>query len=127
MSTPEASNRPTSKISASSMSSARFPVNVSGLATVNHANAVALADQLSAIPSVEVVNAHFFNEFVLRTPRRADQLIEALAARGVIGGLPVSRLLPGAGLDDLTVVASTEVNTDEDRAAYAEALRECLR
>ena len=50
------------------------------LATVNHANAVALAERLSAVPSVEVVNAHFFNEFVLRTPRRADELIEALAA-----------------------------------------------
>ena len=63
----------------------------------------------------------------MRTPRPAADLIEALARRGVIGGLPVSRLLPGAGLDDLTIVASTEVNTDEDRAAYAQALSECLR
>ena len=37
----------------------------------------------------------------------------------MIGGLPVSRLLPGAGLDDCIVVASTEVNSDDDRAAYA--------
>ena len=36
----------------------------------------------------------------------------------MIGGVPVSRLLPGAGLDDLIIVASTEMNTDEDRAAY---------
>ena len=97
------------------------------LATVNHANAVQLAERLSAIPSVEVVNAHFFNEFVLRTPRRADELIEALAQRGVIGGLPVSRLLPNAGLDDCIVVASTETNTDDDRAAYARTLADCLR
>ena len=63
----------------------------------------------------------------MRTPRRADELIEALAARGVIGGLPVSRLLPGAGLDDCIIVASTETNTDDDRAVYARALADCLR
>src|ERR1700678_1601125 len=97
------------------------------LAKVNHANAVELAERLSAIPSVEIVNPHFFNEFVVRTPRPAAELIEALAKRGVIGGLPVSRLLPGAGLDDCTVVASTETNSDDDRAAYAQALGDCLR
>ena len=97
------------------------------LAAVNHANAVQLADRLSAIPTVEIVNAHFFNEFTLRTPRPAAELIEALARRGVIGGLPVSRLLPRAGLDDCIIVASTETNTDADRAAYAQALADCLR
>ena len=84
-------------------------------------------EQLAAIPAVEVVNTHFFNEFTLRTPRLAAELIEALAGRGVIGGLPVSRLLPGAGLDDCIVVASTETNTEDDRTAYAQALADCLR
>jgi len=97
------------------------------LAEVNHANAVRLANQLSAIRGVEILNAHFFNEFTLRTPRAATDLIEALAQRGVIGGLPVSRLLPDAGLDHCVVVASTEVNSDDDRSAYAKALAECLR
>ena len=97
------------------------------LANVNHANAVQLAGRLAAIPGVEVVNPHFFNEFTLRTPRPAAELIEALAGRGVIGGLPVSRLLPGAGLDDCVVVASTETNTEDDRAAYGQALADCLR
>jgi glycine dehydrogenase subunit 1 len=44
----------------------------------------------------------------------------------VLGGVPVSRLLPDAGLDDLIVVASTEVNTDEDRASFVAALQEVL-
>jgi glycine dehydrogenase subunit 1 len=97
------------------------------LATVNHANAVQLADRLSAVPGADILNAHFFNEFTLRTRRPAADLVEALARRGVIAGLPVSRLLPSVGLDDCIIVASTEVNTDEDRAAYAQALAECLR
>ena len=70
-----------------------------------------------------MLNANFFNEFTIRTPRPAAELVEALAARGIIAGLPVSRLAPGAGLDDLIVVANTEINTAEDRAAYASALR----
>jgi glycine dehydrogenase subunit 1 len=96
------------------------------LAEINHANAVQLADRLSSIRGVEVLNTHFFNEFTMRTLRPSAELIEALARRGVIGGLPVSRLLPDAGLDDCVIVASTEVNTDDDRAAYAKALSECL-
>ena len=97
------------------------------LAAVNHAGAVQLADRLAAIPGVEILNTHFFNEFTIRTPRRGADLIEALAGRGIIGGLPVSRLLPGAGLDDCIVVASTETNSDDDRAAYADALADLLR
>jgi glycine dehydrogenase subunit 1 len=96
------------------------------LASVNHANAIQLADRLADVRGVEVINQHFFNEFTIRTPRPAAALIEALAGHGVIGGLPASRLLPGAGLDDLIVVASTEMNSDDDRAAYAAALSQCL-
>jgi glycine dehydrogenase subunit 1 len=93
------------------------------LARLNHANAVDLASKLAAVPGVEVLNTHFFNEFTIRTPRPAAELVEALAAKGIVAGLPVSRLLPGAGLDDLLVVASTEVNTEGDRAAFAEGVR----
>jgi glycine cleavage system P protein (glycine dehydrogenase) subunit 1 len=49
-----------------------------------------------------------------------------MAEKGVLGGVPVSRLLPDKGLDDLILAASTEVNTDADRAALAEALQGAL-
>ena len=93
------------------------------LARVNHANAVDLAGRLAG---VEVVNQHFFNEFTIRLPKPATAVVEALAERGIIAGCPVSRLAPQAGLDDLLIVASTEINTDEDRAAFADALRAAL-
>ncbi|MDJ1157844.1 aminomethyl-transferring glycine dehydrogenase subunit GcvPA [Chelatococcus sp. SYSU_G07232] len=96
------------------------------LARINHANAVKLADRLAAVPGVTVLNGTFFNEFTMKLPKPAADVVEALAGKGVLGGVPVSRLLPGAGLDDLLVVASTEVNTDEDRAAFIEALKEVL-
>jgi glycine dehydrogenase subunit 1 len=96
------------------------------LAEVNHANAVKLADQLAGVKGVKVLNDSFFNEFTVKLPKPAAAVVEALAAKGVLGGVPVSRLLPEAGLDDLLLVASTEVNTDEDRAAFVAALAEVL-
>jgi glycine dehydrogenase subunit 1 len=97
------------------------------LARINHANAVQLAGMLAEVPGVEVLNETFFNEFTIRVPGDAAEAIEKLAAKGVLGGVPVSRLEPGRPeLANLIVVASTEVNTDEDRAAYAQALREVL-
>ena len=91
------------------------------LARVNHANAVKLADML-ADAGVEVLNETFFNEFTVRVKGDAASLVERMAQAGVLGGVPVSRLLPAAGLDDLLLVASTEVNTNEDRAALVAAL-----
>jgi glycine dehydrogenase subunit 1 len=96
------------------------------LAKLNHANAVALAQTLEKIPNVELLNESFFNEFTVRVKGDAASLVEKLAARGVIAGVPVSRLLPGAGLDDLLLIASTEINTDEDRAALGAAFEEAL-
>ncbi len=97
------------------------------LARINHANAVTLAQMLSGVPGVEVLNETFFNEFTVRLKRPAAEVVERLAERGVLAGVPVSRLLPGAGLDDLLLVASTEVNTAEDRAAFVTHLTEVLR
>lgn len=96
------------------------------LARLNHANAVELADMLAHVRNVEVLNESFFNEFTLRVTGDAAQIVEKMAARGVLAGVPVSRLLPGAGLDDLIIVANTEVNTNEDRAAFVAALEGTL-
>lgn len=92
------------------------------LAAVNHANACDLADRLERVDGVEVLTTSFYNEFTLRLPGKAAQVVEKMAKKGVLAGVPVSRLLPKAGLDDLLIVANTEVNTDDDRAAFVAAL-----
>jgi glycine dehydrogenase subunit 1 len=96
------------------------------LARINHANAVKLADALTGVKGAQVLTEEFFNEFTLRLSRPAADVVEALAKKGVLGGVPAARLLPKSGLDDLLIVASTEVNTDEDRRAFATALKEVL-
>jgi glycine dehydrogenase subunit 1 len=98
------------------------------LARLNHARAAALADRLGAIPGVAIVNDTFFNEFTLRLPRPAAAVVDALAQRGVLGGVPASRLWPDEPrLATLLLVAATETNTDDDIAAFAAALTEVLR
>jgi glycine dehydrogenase subunit 1 len=97
------------------------------LARINHAHAVDLADRLAQVPGVTVLNDCFFNEFTIRVPGNAADVTERLAAKGVLGGVPATRLEPaGAGLAELIIVASTETNTDQDRAAFAAALTEVL-
>jgi glycine dehydrogenase subunit 1 len=97
------------------------------LAAVNHAHACELADRLAKVKGVTVLKDAFFNEFTIRVPGKAADVIEKLAAKGVLGGVPVSRLEPdNPDLADLILVASTEINTDDDRAAYAAALKEIL-
>jgi glycine dehydrogenase subunit 1 len=97
------------------------------LARINHANAVALASALGKVKGVKVLNDTFFNEFTLRVPGNAAEVVEKLSQKGVLGGVPVSRLEPDRPeLADLIVVAATEVNTDADRAAYVAALKEVL-
>ena len=54
------------------------------------------------------------------------KIVDTLAERGVLAGVPVSRLLPNAGLDDLLLVAATETTGDDDIAALGTALEEVL-
>jgi glycine dehydrogenase subunit 1 len=97
------------------------------LAELNHARAVAAAERLAKVPGVELVTDTFFNEFTLRLPREARPVVRAMAERGVLGGVSLGRLYPGAaGLRNGLVVAVTEVVTDEDVEALAGALEENL-
>ncbi len=97
------------------------------LAAANHARAAALVDKLAAIKGVTLVTPQFFNEFTLRLPKPAAEVVEKLAAKGILAGVPASRLFPAdSSVRDLLLVAATETNTDEDLASFAHALEEVL-
>jgi glycine dehydrogenase subunit 1 len=98
------------------------------LAQLNHATASRLADRLSAIPGVTLLNETLFNEFTLALPKPAAEVVEALAKKRVLGGVPVSRLYPNdTALKNLLLVAATETVSDDDIAAYEAALKEVLK
>ena len=95
------------------------------LAQLNHARACEAADRLSAIPGVSLVNDSFFNEFTLKLPVEARPAVRALADKGILGGVSLGRLYPGAdALANGLVVAVTETVTDEDIAAIEAGLKE---
>jgi len=97
------------------------------LATLNHESAVKTAEALASVPGVEVLNEAFFNEFTVRLPKPAAEVVEALASRGVVAGVPASRLWPEADeVNNLLIVASTECVDDADRETFVSALKEVL-
>ena len=96
------------------------------LAEINHAQALKLRDVLKSVTGVEVLTPRFFNEFAIKTPKSAAEVVEALAGRGVIGGVPYARLHPEGGFENVILVAATETVTDNDIKAYQTALSEVL-
>jgi glycine dehydrogenase subunit 1 len=97
------------------------------LARLNHAAAVGLAERLELVPGVRLVNSTFFNEFTLRLPCPAAAVVEALAGKDVLAGIPVSRLYPDRPeLADLLLVAATETVTEDDMGRFTQGLAEVL-
>ena len=92
------------------------------LAEVNHGRARTLAQALGTVPGVEVLTPRFFKEVAVRVPGSAAALVEALAGEGILAGVPVSRLDPSAGLDDVLLLAATETTTVADINSLVVAL-----
>jgi glycine dehydrogenase subunit 1 len=98
------------------------------LARLNHAMAVLAAGRLEKLPGVQLVNRSFFNEFTLRLPAAAAPVVDRLAERGILAGVPVSRFHPERReLADLLLVAATEMTTSDDVDRLDAGLREVLR
>lgn len=94
------------------------------LATLNHENACHMADIIDGIKGAEVLNENFFNEFTVKLDKPAAQVVQALADKGVLGGVPVSRL--SGAHENLLLVCATETVSDEDMHAFGAALEEVL-
>jgi glycine dehydrogenase subunit 1 len=89
-------------------------VGLRKLAALNHQKALALRDALAAVPGYEILTPRFFNEFAVRVPGNAAELVETLASHGALFGVPFSRLDAGAGMEDVLLVAATETTLDVD-------------
>lgn len=95
------------------------------LATLNHENACHLADVINGIKGAEVINETFFNEFTVKLGRSASEVVQALADKNILGGVPFSRI-SGGQHEDLLLVCATEVVSDADIHAFGDALEEVL-
>ena len=98
------------------------------LAALNHGKAVQLAEKLSAVPGVKICQpTRSSTNSRWQLPKPAAPVVDALADRGILGGVPASRLYPHeATAANLLLLAATETNTDADTDALAAALKEIL-
>ena len=86
------------------------------------ANIRELAAALGTQPSVEpLFDRPVFHETALRMPLPADQLLRALAAQDVVGGVALEPDYPELG--NAMLVCATEQRSTAEIAAYAEHLR----
>ena len=96
------------------------------LAALNHSRARMLREALATLSGVEILTPRFFNEIAVWLPLPAAAIVEDLLAQGIVAGVPVTRLDPKAGMDDVLLLAATETTTAEDIAALTEALNRRL-
>ena len=84
------------------------------------------AQQIAAIPGfVLPFSQPFFNEFVVRCPMPVNELNEHLLEHGILGGYVLSQAFPGIpAMEDLILVAVTEMNSREDIDALVDVLTE---
>jgi glycine dehydrogenase subunit 1 len=103
-------------------------LGAAGLENVAAASQQQTRKLVAALTKLQGVKLAFdgprFHEAVLLLDRPVAPLLEALAARNIIGGYDLSRRYPELG--HALLVCATEMRIDEDIAAYAAAMRDVL-
>jgi glycine dehydrogenase subunit 1 len=97
-----------------------------GLAAVARQSAANTAKLVAGLTSIDGVERLFdgpsFHEVALRLERPVGPVLEALAAKNILGGYDLGADLPELG--NALLVCATETKTDADIGAYVEAMRE---
>lgn len=101
------------------------PQGLAKVASNSHANTVALADRLAVIPGVmRGFASPFFHEVVLKLNDNARDVLRALRAQGILGGLDISGWYPELGQAILVCVTETKTAADLDH--YAQQMERIL-
>ncbi|MCS6885540.1 MAG: aminomethyl-transferring glycine dehydrogenase subunit GcvPA [Acidobacteriota bacterium] len=80
------------------------------VALQNVAKATYAARSIAELQGYKLMfDAPFFNEFVVKTPIPADQIVERLASEGILAGVALGRFY--GGLENALLVCVTEQNT----------------
>jgi glycine dehydrogenase subunit 1 len=96
------------------------------VAAASHARTRELVTALTRINGVRLAfEGECFHEAVLSLDRPVAPLLEALASRGILGGLDLSEHYPELG--GALLVCATETKTSADIDAYASALAEIMQ
>jgi glycine dehydrogenase subunit 1 len=101
------------------------PEGLARVAEASHANAVKLARQLGALPGVKrAFSGPVFHEFVVQFNAPVADVLHALKAQGILGGLALTQDYPELG--NALLVCATETKRDDDLARYGANLKRIL-
>jgi glycine dehydrogenase subunit 1 len=101
------------------------PQGLAKVASASHAHTVALADKLASIPGLtRAFAAPYFHEVVLKLSDNAKDVLRALQAQGILGGLNISGWYPELGQAILVCVTETKTVADLDH--YAQQMERIL-
>jgi len=95
------------------------------VAASSYANTHLLAEKLSQVEGVEpVFTGEFFHEILLKLPKKAQPVLEALADQGVNGGVAIVDSYPE--LEQCILVCATETKTEADLDEFTRKLKNLL-
>lgn len=101
------------------------PKGLEQVAASCHENTNRLIEKLTAINGVELVyQGAKFHEAVIRVNQSSAEVLKALADKNILGGFDLAKDYPE--LENCILICATEMRTDEDIEAYANALKEIL-
>jgi glycine dehydrogenase subunit 1 len=101
------------------------PEGLEKTAAACHANTLSLVSQLSEIEGVERMHeAAYFHEAVLRLDAPAADVLDALLARGILGGYNLADDYPELG--NAILVCATEMRSEDEIKEYVAAMNEIL-
>ena len=101
------------------------PQGLARVAQAAHANTLALAGRLCALPGVtRVFSGPVFHEFVVQFEAPVAGVLHALKAEGILGGLAMTQDYPELG--NAVLVCATETKCDDDLARYAAVMKRIL-
>ncbi|MBU1727528.1 MAG: glycine dehydrogenase, partial [Candidatus Omnitrophica bacterium] len=91
----------------------------------NYQKAEFAKDVFSSVSGVEVKrSSHTFNEFTVKLPRHADEIVYRMVDKGFACGFPLGRFYKG--MDNYLLVAVTEKRTKEEIRLLADSLEAVL-
>lgn len=96
------------------------------VAALCHAKAQHAKARFKQIPGVTVMESSpTFNEFTIKVPGDAGELVGALVERNMAPGLPLGRFFPG--MEQYLLIAVTEKRTKYEIGLFAEELEAAIR
>jgi glycine dehydrogenase subunit 1 len=98
------------------------PQGLERVAANSHANTQKLIQKLSSIDGIEqVFDRPYFHENLFRFELPVEDMLRALAAQGIVGGVSLVEDYPELG--NCLLICATETKTEGDLDVFAEALQ----